>query len=101
MRGAQLRASQSCAGRSFYLKGVAPFARRGPQPPYVPIGNSITYSVNNRNERLAVVMIRRVVIVTMHRPIEIFLKTMRVAMICNYLEMVLDCLKHCRRVRRR
>ena len=56
--------------------------------------------VAERGKRLVVIMVGRIVTVTVHRPVEVFLKPMRMPVIGNHLEVILDRLENGRRMGR-
>ncbi|PWL33511.1 MAG: hypothetical protein DCO97_19225 [Marivita sp. XM-24bin2] len=57
-------------------------------------------SVPERHQRLAVVVVGHVMAVTVHRPVEVFLESMRMPVIGDHLQMILDRVEHGWRVSR-
>lgn len=57
-------------------------------------------SVTESQERLVMVVVGHVMAVTVHRPVEVFLESMRMAVIGDYFEVVLDRLEDRRRMGR-
>src|SRR6056297_3263766 len=84
--------------RAFDPEGAVGAVRRGPEPPRIPLRKDQLAPVTQRQECLAVIVVGGLVAVTVHGPVEIFLEPMRMAVVGDHLQMILDRLEDSRRM---
>lgn len=86
-------------GRPFDTEDAGGFKRRETRAPSVAIAEPLPGAIGSNQEGLAVVVIADFVAMSVKRPRQVFFEPVRMSVIGNHFQMILDRLDNLRRMR--